>query len=186
MFDAVSTRTPRMISGRFGLILLLAIIGTQAWSEDLSYVGDDELVMELQSRRADLDRTSNRVIELQEQLAAQKNEILTLNKKIENVEQKLVQRTSMLYRLSKNGKSVQYLFSSDSATSFIKRMQTLRKLVTSQMDEKRDLSLQLAGVKDEVARTREELKGAKLLGEQLHAVVETLQQEQRKRQSNNF
>lgn len=172
-----------MIRSHFFFVLVAAITCTQAWSEELSYVGDDELSMELTARRNDMERTMQRVEELKQTKLAQQNEISNLKAEMGQVDKKLVQRTSMLYRLSKNGKCVQYLFSSDSATAFFKRIQTLRKLVTSQMDEKRELSLQLAGVSDEMARTKEQLQGARLLLEQLQAVVDNLQDEQRNRQS---
>ncbi|MBN2339912.1 MAG: hypothetical protein JXX29_23460 [Deltaproteobacteria bacterium] len=170
---------------RFRLILgvLVGLLCTQAWSEDLSYVDDEELSVELDSRTQDLERTRARISDVERQLLAQQNEIFNLKQQLERVEQKLVQRTSMLYRLSKNGKSVQYLFSSNSATAFVKRMQTLRKLVTSEMDEKRELSVQLARATDEVNTLKDERSSAQTLATQLEAVVANLQQELQRRQT---
>ncbi|MBN2525559.1 MAG: hypothetical protein JXR76_04135 [Deltaproteobacteria bacterium] len=162
---------------RFDLILLLMVISAQVLGEEYSWVESDELKMELNARRDDLERTQNRVEELQQQLSAQQHEILNLKQEMKTVDARLVQRTSMLYRLSKNGKSVQYLFLSDSMISFVKRMQTLRLLVTSQMDEKRDISLQLARLEDEKKRTQSDLQGATQLSSQLGEVVEKLQTE---------
>ena len=170
----------------FSIILLTAIISSQVLGEDFSWVETDELKLELNSRRDDLTRTSDRISELQHQLLAQQNEKMTIEQALSQVDAKLVQRTSMLYRLSRNGKSVQYLFSSDSMTAFLKRMQTLKLLVTSQMDEKRDLTLQLTRIEDDIQRTREQISGAKDLSTQLTAMVQNLQREISQRTNSRF
>ena len=162
---------------RFLIILISAVVCTQVFSEDYSWVETDELKLELKARRDDVKRTHRRIEDLNQQLLAQQNEKQNLYHKLEMVESRLVQRTSMLYRLSKNGKSVQYLFGSDSMTAFVKRMQTLRLLVTSQMDEKREYTLQMTRIENEIERTRQQITSAKELITQLKATVQNLQQE---------
>jgi peptidoglycan hydrolase CwlO-like protein len=161
----------------FFIFLTLAALCTQALGEDYSWVESDELKMELNARRKDMKRTEERLTELRHQLKAEQEEIVILNQHLDEIENRLVQRTSMLYRLSKNGKSVQYLFGSDSIIAFVKRMQTLRLLVTSQMDAKREVSLQLTRVEDEMERTRAQMESAKTLVGQLTATVDALQKE---------
>ena len=162
---------------RFFIILFLAIICTQVFGEDYSWVETDELKLELRARRDDIKRTSARIAELNQQLLAQENEKQNLSRKLEVVESRLVQRTSMLYRLSKNGKSVQYLFGSDSMTAFVKRMQTLKLLVTSQMDEKRDYTMQMTRIENEIQLSSQQISSATDLISQLHAMIENLQTE---------
>ncbi|MBN2715950.1 MAG: hypothetical protein JXX14_08840 [Deltaproteobacteria bacterium] len=162
---------------RLAIILVAAIMGTQVLGEDYSWVETDELKLELNARRNDLQRTEGRIAELSGQLLAQQNEKQNIEAELAQVEARLIQRTSMLYRLSKNGKSVQYLFSSDSMISFIKRMQTLKLLVTSQMDEKREVTMRLTRVDDEIQRTMGQLQGARNLAAQLTEMTQNLQSE---------
>lgn len=167
------------------ILITISIVSTHAWSEDLSYIDSNELHIELNARKTDLKRTQNRITDIQQRLLAQQHEVKNLREQIASIDTKLVQRTSMLYRLSKNGKSVQYLFTAGSATAFVKRMQTLKKLVTSQMDAKRDVSVQLEHGNDEIKRLKNDLHNAKQLGQQLTAIVDSLQKEQQQRQSAN-
>jgi peptidoglycan hydrolase CwlO-like protein len=161
----------------FTIFLIIAALCTQVLGEDYSWVESDELKMELNARRNDMKRTEERLTELRHQLKAEQEEIVILSQHMDEIENRLVQRTSMLYRLSKNGKSVQYLFGSDSIIAFVKRMQTLRLLVTSQMDAKREVSLQLTRVEDEMERTRAQMENAKTLLGQLTVTVEALKKE---------
>lgn len=161
----------------FFIFLIVAALCTQVLGEDYSWVESDELKMELSARRNDMTRTEERLTELRHQLKAEQEEIVILSQNLAEIDNRLVQRTSMLYRLSKNGKSVQYLFGSDSIIAFVKRMQTLRLLVTSQMDAKREVSLQLTRVEDEMERTRAQMENAKTLLGQLTVTVEALKKE---------
>ena len=157
-----------------------------ARAQDMSYITDDELAEELTSRMDDLRRTTERIGELRDSLAAIRSEMEQIEERIEAIDNRLVRKTSMLYRLSRNGKTVQYLFTSSSAITLLKRIQTLKKIITTEMDAKRQANLELTRAADEATKAEDELAQASELLEELHLAIDDLRHERERREAGNL
>lgn len=175
-------------SGRFtkGMPYLLAFtwlfICLPVHADDLSYIADDELDAELEARQLDISRTQERINTLEQQLTAAQHEAQTVSQELDAIDKRLISRTSMLYRLSRNGKALRYLASSDSGTGFIKRMQTLKKLITSEMAAKRDKGLELAEAQTAIDELEMEIRHAAQMLTQLKTAKDELLAEKHRRE----
>jgi peptidoglycan hydrolase CwlO-like protein len=169
---------------RYALLLSTGILlsfETRLAASEYSHVTDAELSVDVQRRQSDLTRTADRITDLTTRIQVVQEEIQVMTERIDAIDARLVERTAILYRLSRNGKSVQYLLSSDSAITFLKRIQTLRKLVTSEMDLKRAASLALSESMDEVTQLNEKRQGAIRFQRELENTIEELLREQQRR-----
>jgi peptidoglycan hydrolase CwlO-like protein len=168
------------------LSLLILFFVTSAKGDDLSYISDEELAEELNARQADLNRTTERIELIKAKLNAVKNEISLISAELAEIDADLASRAALLYRLSSRGKALKYLFSSNSPTAFLKRIQTLKKLITSQMDIKRETGLKLAKTEDKANRFATDLQSAQNLKQEITILLNNLKEEQKRRSNSSF
>ncbi len=157
------------------LAMVLFLVGIPAArAGELIWVTDEEITAELASRQNDLVRTTSRIEQLGERRDALRREIDIITADLASIDNRLTARISMLYRLSRNGRSLQYLVASSSAIEFLKRMATLRRLITSELEARREVSLALSRTMDEAVQVETEMTGAVRFCEELQLAIDEL------------
>jgi hypothetical protein len=159
----------------------LAFVGVPALGDDLYHVSDAELAEELLARMTDVDRTAERValLDLEElELAA---ELENSRTDARELDERLVRRVGLLYRISEGGRGLRYLLASGSATEFLKRLRMLRHLVLEGLEERRQAGLRVAEAEGRIESVRQERQQARAMLQQLEAArVEILDEQTRR------
>lgn len=150
-------------------------------ADDLSYVSDEELIEELVARDGDIERTSRRIaaLDLEElELAVALDEART---QVSEIDQRLVVRVALLYRLSRHGAALRYLISAGSATELLRRVKTLRRLVIDGLDDRRRAGLRVTELEGRMQALRDDQRRATEMLGQLEAARRELLNEQSQR-----
>lgn len=153
---------------RAGAVLAfsMALVASRAAADDLYHVSDAELESELAARDQDIARTSERVRGLTEREAENAAAIDTARMEALEIDRALAERAAFLYRLGRRGAAFRYLVGAPSASAFLKRYATLRRLVIALLEERRAAGVRLAGAEAELEKTRAELQMAQsMLGQ---------------------
>ncbi|MBN2804347.1 MAG: hypothetical protein JXR91_14725 [Deltaproteobacteria bacterium] len=154
-------------------------------AEDLSYVTDEELNEDITARTNDVIHTSKLIDEMKTSLD---NSILELSddkEKLIKINSRLNKKSIILYKMSRNGKSVQYLISSDSAITFIKRVETLKKLVTVEIKNKKEAELKIFSKEEKIKELKESIIKNSTFLEKLNNNIAEMQKELQLRAENN-
>jgi hypothetical protein len=157
------------VSRRAGAILAfsMALVASRAAADDLTHVSDAELESELTARDQDIARTSARVLSLSEREAESVAAIGTARMEALEIDRALAERAAFLYRLGRRGAAFRYLVGAPSASAFLKRYATLRRLVISLLEARRSAGVRLAGAEAALEKTRAELQMARSMLDQL-------------------
>jgi hypothetical protein len=159
----------------------LVAVAATATADDLSHVSDDDLAEELIARDGDIDRTTRRIaaLELEElELAISLDDV---HGQVRRIEQRLVHRVALLYRLSRHGAALRYLISAGSATELLKRLRTLRHLVIDGLEDRRSAGLRAVELEGRMRAVRSDRQRADEMLEQLEMARDELLGEQARR-----
>ena len=148
------------------LALSTALAASGAAADDLSHVNDAELESELAARDLDIARTSARVLDLSARETEDAAAIDAARMEALEVDRDLVERAGFLYRLGRRGAAFRYLVGAPSASAFLKRYATLRRLVVALLEARRSAGERLAEAEAARAKTLADLQMARsMLGQ---------------------
>lgn len=172
----------------FKIITLFALcsITVRISADETEYASDEELLNEILSRQADIERTRERI----ESLA--QNEILTLaeihaaKRDVEHVQTLTIQRAKLFYRLYRNGGSIRYLLGSSSATQLLKRLRLLRLILMEGFEAGRSAGLRLAEAQSALEETQKKKSEAQKMLKMLEDAFQDLFREQQRRNTANL
>ncbi len=153
-----------MIPGRFIAVLSMMVLtaaAIPASSQDLAHVSDEEIAQEIVSRDADILRTSERVEDLEQAALDAGRRLDGARMEVLESERVLARNAALLYRFSRNGKALRYLFASSSAVGFLRRIHILRHLVVSGLESQRESGLRLAEAESDVTTNAREIEMAR-------------------------
>jgi hypothetical protein len=169
----------RLATALFALCGVLS--SARAVSDDLSHISNEELLAEIAARSNDIERTAERVailgIDELEHATAAENARTTARE----VDERLVERAGLLYRISQRGRALRFLLAAESATEFLKRLETLRRLMLRGLDERREAGLRAAEAEARLASSREQLRRAREMLDRLRQARDELLAEQAER-----
>ena len=176
----------RIAASVFLIVSIFVAGGGNLKAEDYSYVTDDELSLELKARQKDLERSTGRIEQMQQELDLVEVNIEQLKKELTLIEDQLSKKITALYKLSRNGKTFQYLITSDSAIAFFRRVQMLKRVITSEMDKKVEKNTQLVKAAEKQKKLKDQISSNTLFLEELHQAINELTLEQHKRELNRL
>jgi hypothetical protein len=162
-------------------LVCIALAAAPAVADDLAYVSDEELAAELISRSGDIERTVQRIRALDTEeleVAVSLDESRT---QVREIEQRLARRVELLYRLTRHGAALRYLFSAGSATELIKRLRILRHLVIDGLEDRRRAGLRVTELEERSQAVRDEQRRASQMLADLEAARDDLLAEQSRR-----
>lgn len=166
----------------FGFADISQSDATQAYG----YVSAEELALEIDRRRMDIERTEERLA----RLSVREMELLSKKqlseREAEKIKQKVILRTRLFYRLSKSGGSLRYLLGSSSATQFLKRLALLRHLLQGTLEAQRQSHLHYAKITAEIEEVTVEKTSAVQILAELQSVLAELTLEQSNRSHKNI
>lgn len=112
--------------------------------EEKQYISKEEQEEEIRRRNNDIMRTTSRLESLSlEEMEAQTN-LEYAKAEAQQIEDKVIDRVKIFYRLYRNGGSVRYLLGASSITQFLRRLGELRYLLKNGFENQRQAGLRLA------------------------------------------
>jgi hypothetical protein len=166
------------------LALSMALVAARAVADDLSHASDTELAAELTAREQDIARTAARIEVLAEREGGDAAAIDTARMEALEIDRDLSERAGFLYRLGRRGAAFRYLLGAPSASAFLRRYATLRRLVVALLEARRSAGARLAATEAALEKTRGELQLARAMLSQLEeARVELAEELARRSQS---
>ncbi len=163
------------------LAIALAFAGASR-ADDLTYVSDEELIEEVENRKADILRARARMTSLEGEEVCAREELENASANSKHTETLVAARARLLYRLSRNGGSLRYLLGSTSATQLVKRLDILKRLVRDGLLSQRQAGLRLADAENKLEEIRQSLRDAAALLTILEEAQGELVAEQKRRQ----
>ena len=127
----------------------------------------EELALEIEARKTDIERTIERIEIMERSLEEANFTVTTTTVEIEEIERQLLNRARLLYRLSRNGGAIRYLFEAKNAIGFLKRMMMLQNLVVDDLEKRRDVGRKLQDARSDVDNLKTEILGAQQMLAQL-------------------
>jgi len=149
------------------LAFATALAASRAAADDLSHVSDAELETEIAARDQDIARTSARAEELTAREAENAAAIDAARLEALEIDKSLAERAGFLYRIGRRGAAFRYLLGAPSASEFLKRYATLRRLVVALLEARRAAGVRLTAAEAALDETRAELRSARSMLSQL-------------------
>ncbi|MCK9521734.1 MAG: hypothetical protein M0R76_01665 [Proteobacteria bacterium] len=158
-----------------GLFCLCTAISLAATAGDFGHIASDELAEEADARRQDLQRTEERLQQLEATLATLQAQQHATEEELRALTETLEAHAAILYRISRGGKALRYLMSAETDASFLKRANTLKRLFTSQVKARREKGLHLSSIEADIAQREAEIGTAQGLAEELRETIAELE-----------
>ena len=168
------------------LVASMALVAARAVADDFSHVSDSELAAELSARDQDVARTTARVQSLAEREGGDAAAIDAARMEALEIDRSLSERAGFLYRLGRRGAAFRYLVGAPSASVFLRRYATLRRLVVTLLEARRGAGARLAEAEAALEKTRGELQMARAMLSQLEEARIELAEELSRRSQNTL
>jgi hypothetical protein len=149
------------------LVVSTTLLASHAAADDLSHVSDAEIAAEIAARDQDIARTSARAAELALREAENAAAIDAARMEVLEIDRSLAERAGFLYRLGRRGAAFRYLLGAPSASAFLRRYATLRRLVVTLLEARRTAGVRLAAAEAALEKTRTDMQSARSMISQL-------------------
>ena len=171
-------------SSALALMFLAAVtLSLTAVADDLSHLDATELAEEKAAREDDIRRTQIRLDRLELKARSLQAEQQRAEADLQSLDASLEEQAVILYRMSRGGKALRYLMSAESGAAFLKRANTLKRLVSTQMNARREKGLNLSALESDVSDLDTERAAAQAFLEELEETLAGLDAEIARRES---
>jgi septal ring factor EnvC (AmiA/AmiB activator) len=142
------------------VIVFYLIVTTTVSIDAEEYVSIEELEEEITNRREDIARTEYRLSTIQKAEIAAEEELARSRDHGADIEHQVIIRAKALYRMSRNGGTLRYLFGASSPVDLLKRLSELRRLLTQGLEARRQAGHRMVQAERRVESLAEEKKAA--------------------------
>ena len=156
-------------------------VGASAAAPDNTEIAD--LNEEIAARNTDIERTIARIDQISQELRDADEQVKHSNNDLAQIDELLSERVALLYRLSRHGGGVRYLFMAETSTDFIKRVRILRRLILSELEAKRLAGMKLEESTAKQFQAKQGLKNAERMLNTLEKTKQDLTVELQRRSS---
>jgi hypothetical protein len=156
--------------------MCILILSLSAEADD--YISEDDLLEEVINRKADIARTKSRIEVLKNQETNGLQELESLKTEAHRVEQIVIARTRLFYRLHRNGGSLRYLLGASSATALLRRLGELKNLMRSGLETRRQSGMRLAQAESKLQSIRDQRNNAIAMLSMLQQTLDELLKQQ--------
>jgi hypothetical protein len=146
---------------RFFAVFLFSSLVTTALPVDAEeYISIDELEEEINNRREDIARTDYRLSTIEKAEIAAEAELARSRDHGADIEHQVIIRAKALYRMSRNGGTLRYLFGASSPVDLLKRLSELRRLLIESLEARRQAGHRIVQAERRVESLAEEREAA--------------------------
>lgn len=138
------------------MAIALAITSTQAFTDDFTYISQEELRTEMDRRKNDVERTRSRMAALEGERNQAFTELEDAKKRAAEADEMVAVRAKAFYKLSRKGKNIKYILGAESPVQMLKRYNQLKRLMQDGIADRNQASLRLTEAKSNIDRINQE------------------------------
>jgi hypothetical protein len=144
----------------FAVIVFSLLVTTALPIDAEEYISIDEVEEEINNRREDIARTEYRLSTIQKAEIAAEAELARSRDHGADIEHQVIIRAKALYRMSRNGGTLRYLFGASSPVDLLKRFSELRRLLIEGLEARRQAGHRIVQAERRVESLAEEREAA--------------------------